>query len=77
MSFNGHLPTWAVRALVAVLVMILSIVGVWVSGIPAMGERITVLEEAHRELRDEIRAGFRDLTARIDRVYDRQKRGEK
>lgn len=74
MTPSNDLPRWAVKALVWGLTGIIAIVGVWISGIPSLANRVTAIEEIQKELRAEIREGFRTLTQRIDQLMSDRKR---
>lgn len=71
---NGDLPRWAVKLVVWVLTGIITAVGVWISGLPALGSRVTSLEQAQKDVREEIRQGFRALTDRIDYLMRERRR---
>lgn len=73
-AWNGDLPHWAVRTLIATLLGALSIITYWVRDLPALPARVEALEQAHVDLRTDIRSGFRDLAQRIDRLMEQRGR---
>lgn len=79
MMRNGDLPRWAVKALIWVLVSLLGILGIWISGVPALQARVAGLEESRQtiaremhEMRVELKVGLKDLSEKLDRVIERE-----
>ncbi len=70
MIANGDLPRWVARALLWALCALVLGAGTWISGIPSLGTRVTAIETANREIRQEIQQGFAALTQRIDRAME-------